>query len=1240
MKKTAVLFFILFLWACSGSRTFIDADHQNFRQIPPPAEDEVLFQLFMIGDAGAPQLSGDPVLSLFNTFLEAAPEQSAAVFLGDNIYLNGLPDSTHPQRSYYEQRIDAQLDAVEDFKGRVIFVPGNHDWDNGGPDGLEAIKRQEDYIENRLDRGNTFLPDNGFPGPVEVKLMDKDNHPALKRDIRMVLLDTQWWLHPFEKPYGDNGDFEVQDGGDVINELQDIMRDRKNDYVIVAGHHPLVSNDNHGGYFPLKTHLLPPVFGSLYVMYRKVFGYHQDVSNHRYKEMKNAIESTLAQKEEVIYIAGHAHTLQYHKLHVGKRQTIHHIISGAGSKTDYVAKGRGAEFAHGGSGFSILKFYEDGSAWLEAWEPSPQNEDGNLLYRTQVMEPSDALFSDDEIQPENIDYADSTVVVAPNAEYDRGGFLYRGLMGSNRRDMWSVESEYPVFDITEVEGGLHAVRMGGKGQSNTLHLESEDGREFVLRSVDKQAGKVWDDALKQSFALEVAQDRFSMLNPYAALIVARLAEPAGVNYVQPKYYVVPDDPLLGEYGDMMAGKLALFEQKPDNDMSDVASVGFAEEVVSHMDLMREIDGDVDHRVDQKLFARSRLFDLLIGDWDRHYDQWRWAELEPEDGQGKIYEPIPRDRDVAFMKLNGIAPTLAKLGPFFQYQNFEKYYGNLKGLSYNSLGLTRRFTNQLSRQDWLDISHEMENQLTDERIDSAVLAYPPEAYELYGAQTAKVLKARRDQLVRVANEYADLLMGTISITGSHKREKFFIEFLTENRVRVRMNKLSGKGNLREQYYKREFDPKETSEIRIYALGGDDEFELSGTSSSSIKVRIIGGSGKDVIRDEHPSTKRNIEVYDTNNGIVTDGTVRARFHFSEHPSINHYNYKTEYSWNSTIVGFFFAFSDDDGIFIGGGPRITKYSFRKHPAQSHYIRANYAALTGAANFRYSGDWYQTVGNWDAGMNAKALLPKSYRYYFGLGNETPLESRFSSNYYRAQLQQYGISGEVHQTFADVMNLRFGGGIQVTQVNDVAGANILTNPQLGVNPNVFSNQWYGSVTTGLTINDLDNTSNPKYGALLRFTSKTNMGLNSQSKSHVILQGESKVFYTFQTQKQITLAGRIGTSRIFGSFPFYEANTIGGRNAVRGYNSSRFSGRSTLFSNAEIRAELFHFYRYLLGGKTGLLAFYDTGRVWADGEASSLWHQGYGGGIWFNLFDQFLISGNMGFSGEDTSFELKAGFFF
>ena len=1231
----------LFILSCGTTGLYIDADKRNWQKIAPPSKNDLIYQVYLLGDAGAPNLEGDPTLKLFSNFLKDADKQSAAIFLGDNIYERGLPDTTNPNRTFYEKRINAQLETVQDYPGRIVFVPGNHDWDDGNEDGLNAVRRQEKYIEDYLDRGNTFLPDDGFPGPHEIKLMDEDDHPDLNYDIRLVALDTQWWLHEHEKPYGDNGDFEVNDAGDVINELQDIVRDRRNDYLIVAAHHPLVSNDAHGGYLPLSTHFKPPIFGSLYVLYRRIFGLKQDIPHHQYSAMARSIRDTFSEKEEVIYISGHAHTLQYHKKVQSRRYNTHFIVSGSGSKTGYVANGKGADFAYGGNGFITMQFYTDGSVWMEAWAPNGDGSTGELLYRTQIQDAKNRIYESEVIEDRDAIMAETTTSIPVNENYDRGGLLYRGLLGSNHREMWSIESEYPIFDLTKIEGGLEPIRFGGRGQSSTLHLNSAEGKEFVLRSVDKQAGKIWGDALRQSFALDAAQDQFSMLNPFAALVVAELAGSVGVYHTNPEYFIVPDDPLLGGYGDLMAGKLALFERKPDNDMSDLSSIGNPKNVVSHLDFIREVDGDIDHRVDQPLFARSRLFDMLIADWDRHSDQWRWAAIEPEDKQGKIYQPIPRDRDVAFMRLNGIIPSIAKLGPFVQYQNFDYSYGNLKGLNRNSLGLTRRFTNQLTKEDWVSIATDIQNKLTDATIEQAVAAYPDPIEEKFAKETIEILKARRNQLTEIAEIYSSQLDKVVTIPASHKRERILVNFLDQNHIQVQVYKLTSEANIREKYFDRTFSDSQTEEVRIFAMGDDDEIIVTGSNKPKIVLRIIGGAGNDVFIDENPESSRRIHVYDTEFINPEFANSDSYMHLSENAEINHFDYEQDYQWNSTTVGFFFAFNDDDGLFLGGGPRFTKHGFRKIPEQKHYIRANFAPITGAGNVRYSGDWYRFSGEWHANIESTILLPESYRYFFGLGNETRRQDQLDSDFYRARLEQYQLNGKASILLENLLSYQIGAGIQVTRIDDVLGEpSILNDPQIGINPNIFSTQYYGQLSTGFSINDIDNPVNPQYGFKLSLNSTANLGLNEDSKTHVNLNSATAFYVSGSGKRQFTFAGRFGSDHIVGNFPFYKANTIGASQNLRGFSNQRFTGRTTVYSNAEIRVELVDFYKYLLGGKGGVITFFDAGRVWTDSEKSSTLHKGYGGGVWFNLFDQMLISATYGVSGNENSFEIKAGFFF
>ncbi len=79
---------------------------------------------------------------------------------------------------------------------------------------------------------------------------------------------------------------------------------------------------------------------------------------------------------------------------------------------------------------------------------------------------------------------------------------------------------------------------------------------------------------------------------------------------------------------------------------------------------------------------------------------------------------------------------------------------------------------------------------------------------------------------------------------------------------------------------------------------------------------------------------------------------------------------------------------------------------------------------------------------------------------------------------------------------------------------------------------------------------------------------------------------------------------------------------------------------------LFTFSTYLAIGRLGLLGFFDNGRVWTEaddenGVSQSFfagYHQGYGGGLWAELFDAFVLTTMVGFSDDDTAFTLKFGF--
>src|SRR5690606_21471202 len=112
-----------------------------------------------------------------------------------------------------EKTLRTQVDWLKGLDVEGIFIPGNHDWVQGGRRGWRQVTNQQAWIDSLNDSRIMFLPRDGCPGPVEIKLSDK---------ATMVIIDTQWFLHPWEKP-GEDSECEAKTPGDVFLMLNDIM---------------------------------------------------------------------------------------------------------------------------------------------------------------------------------------------------------------------------------------------------------------------------------------------------------------------------------------------------------------------------------------------------------------------------------------------------------------------------------------------------------------------------------------------------------------------------------------------------------------------------------------------------------------------------------------------------------------------------------------------------------------------------------------------------------------------------------------------------------------------------------------------------------------------------------------------------------------------------------------------------------------------------------------------------------
>ncbi|HMB91224.1 MAG TPA: hypothetical protein VKP65_10280, partial [Rhodothermales bacterium] len=1072
------------LSACTSSRPYVAASQEDWEQETPPPDSGLVYQVFLIGNAGGEQ--PDAVLTMLQSKLATAGEDAAVVFLGDNAYCCGLPDSGQTRRPEAEARLRTQLDAVNNFEGRIVFIPGDRDWNKSAPGGADAVENQQAFIESYLDRDDVFLPKDGFPGPTEVKLTDR---------IRLIALDTAWWLYPHDKPYGDTGEYDLDEDTNFLLELDELVKKRDDEDLLIVGHHPLLSNGEHAGRMPLTDHVFPlrrihpalvvplPLVGSLYPLWVRFLGERQDLAHPRYRSLREALTSTFGVHERLIYAAAHEANLQY--FYSGVPETPHYLVSGSGSEAEPVGRDGSAMFTYGGQGFSTIRYYSDGAAWLSMW--AAQGDDGRLLFRSQLLPTASELLDPEVSVPitGDVDYSDSTKVIAANPDYEASAFK-TFFLGENYREAWATPVEVPTLDLGKRAGGLTPIKRGGGLQTTSVRLEGEDGHEYVLRTIDKDPSGTVPVNLQGTVATDLVQDQISTLNPYGAFIIPPLADAIGVYHTNPEPVYVPHDPRLGIYEEIMAGRLVMFEERPNNDQTDVPSFGRSEDVISDTKMYSEITDDNDHRVDQRTLARARLLDMLISDWDRHEGQWRWASFEPYEldstltgearEQGKIYRPIPRDHDFAFNKMDGLITSKAG---FFdpKFQDFEEGYGNLKGLNLNGRSQDHRLLNKLDREDWVELADSVRAALTDEVIEHAVAHYPKAIYDLIGAETIRLLKLRRDKLTDVAQRFYELHARTVDVVGSNKHERFEVTRLNEDATEVVILKTSKEGEIRKEIYRRTFYSNETKDIRLYGLDGNDQFIVEGGVSGGLLVRAIGGPGEDTFVDRSAVSGpgKPTQFYDTESGNDWEevGSVARLIRSDDDPAVNRYNPKS-FEFNALTPLAFFGSNVDDGLFIGGGVTIIRQGFRKQPyGASHRIKGNIATKTQAFNLVYEGHYVDRLGPWDVKLDAAYFSPGSIRNFYGLGNETE-DNLGTREFYQAQLTQGTVQPSLYQDLQEGASLRIGPTFTYTDVE--SEDRFVNEPQAGVSPNSFDAQFFAGAEAELHLETVDSNTNPSLG--------------------------------------------------------------------------------------------------------------------------------------------------------------------
>lgn len=302
---------------------------------PDAAPLDQAHRVVLIGDAGY-YLEDDPTLAALGRWTADA-ERSSVVFLGDNIYDEGMTDE---DRARGEKILGHQLAATQASK---YVIPGNHDWGFFSKKyNAKSINNQQLFVDGWPSGRADFVPKDGCMGPEIRTLAEAEGaRPA----VVLIALDPTPWIHPRLRALCSH----AQSTEAHLARLAELLAAHRDDFVVVASHYPMRTGGPHGGLsYGFGADLVVTPLGWL-------MGGLGNTYEPAYADWIEKTEAVLREAPPELYAAGHDHNLQ---LLDAKGAAGLYVVSGAGAveRVSTVTTIPETRFAHAVPGFVAVEF--------------------------------------------------------------------------------------------------------------------------------------------------------------------------------------------------------------------------------------------------------------------------------------------------------------------------------------------------------------------------------------------------------------------------------------------------------------------------------------------------------------------------------------------------------------------------------------------------------------------------------------------------------------------------------------------------------------------------------------------------------------------------------------------------------------------------------------------------------------------------------------------------------------------
>ena len=530
--------------------------------------------------------------------------------------------------------------------------------------------------------------------------------------------------------------------------------------------------------------------------------------------------------------------------------------------------------------------------------------------------------------------------------------IYNWMGGRHYRHLYTIPIRVPSATIETLGGGMDIV-----GQAEGFHgllLENKRKQLYLLKPLggstsfleSKFFREIYNKAdFKNTYLDEFLGDAYTIINPYTFLVADYLAKSAGLSFSPSSIYYIPSH--------MRKDTVADGSDIQDRlvNLINVPDINLRSNLYTTEDFLDSLQVSKNYMADQNLYIRERIFDMWIGDWNKTNENWEWQSHTVNDSV--IYTPIVIDRNHAFTKVDGVLfkQMLKMLSLDFICNYDSLILKDTKKINKLAFALDMAVAGRSDESVWIRQAQEIRKQMTDSLIDSA-FTYLPEGVKHDEIELIKrKLKRRRLELEAVASQYYRLLQRTPVVAGTNQSDYFLIERQAPDRTILRIyDPETGDCRLEQQ-----FSGRETKELWLYGLAGNDTFEVKGNTRKDFPIYLISGEGENQYQLNH---NRKIHVYDK-------------------------DYKYDYQkikYHKISFTPWGIYDSDKGISLGTFFTYTMYGFKRAPfTYQHRIGYNY--LKG---FMYAGVFPNYDGRRRLYLNASISSPRNFENFFGFGNNT----------------------------------------------------------------------------------------------------------------------------------------------------------------------------------------------------------------------------------------------------------------